>query len=413
METVESYKRQETALILLNMAVVAALFFLHVDFLNLLGPPSFALLITLSVRYMILVFEVLWVQRLTESGAYLINYHVHLSIFLNIVFAFLASIYGGTAGSHYVVLMIIPIISAAYRFGLIRTLGVAAACIVLNFLEVWMYYRAHPPADIVEYFEAATVSLVFLVVAVVVWLLVGYLRNQEQKLGKSLKEFQALQEKLVAEEKLAAIGQLSSAIAHEIRNPVSMIASSLKMAESRDVNSAVRQEMFEIATLEAKRLETMTSDFLAFARIKEAKLATVPVCETLNYISGLSRALVLEKDLRLETACTEMLLLEMDAAQMQQALLNLLMNGIKATPSGGRIILGAEKRDEVSVLYVENDGEKISDEIAGKIFDPFFTTGAGGTGLGLAIVRNIARSHGGDVYLANNESGKVRFEIRF
>ena len=94
-------------------------------------------------------------------------------------------------------------------------------------------------------------------------------------------------------------------------------------------------------------------------------------------------------------------------------MLNLLLNAVNATPSRGRLIIGAEKRGGESVLFVENNGEHIPDEIQNKIFEPFFTNGANGTGLGLPIVRNIARAHGGDVHLARNEDGKVRFEIRF
>ena len=206
-----TYKKQETVLILLNIAVLASLFFVHISFIALLGRPTFSLLVTLAVRFVILIFELLWVQRLsTDSRPSLINFHIHLSILLNISFAFLASISGGTADSHYSVLMIIPILSAAYRFSLVRTILVTAVTIVLTFLEVWLFFRSHPPADVSEYFEAATVSLVFIVVAVVVWLLVGNLRSEEEKLSHSLGELQRLQAKLVAEEKLAAVGHLSS-----------------------------------------------------------------------------------------------------------------------------------------------------------------------------------------------------------
>ena len=413
MVDVDTYKRQETALILLNVAALAALFFVHVLFLSLLGRPGFWLSITLAVRFAILILELLWVQRLTESSKHLIRLHIYISISLNIATAFLASIFSGVADSHYSVLMVIPVISAAYRFHLPQTLLVVAVAILLTFIELGIYFRANPPIDVSEYFEAATVSLIFLVVAVVVWLLVGNLRSEEEKLNQSLEELRRVQQKLVAEEKLAAVGQLSSAIAHEIRNPVSMIASSLKMAEGREPGSPIRQEMFEIATAEAKRLETLTTDFLDFARMKQPDLRAVAVKDTLDYIAGLAKAKLSEKDLTLNVRCNDSLVVEMDPTQMQQAILNLLMNAVNATPSGGRIVIGAEDRDGESVFFVENSGKHIPDEITTKIFEPFFTDGAKGTGLGLPIVRNIARAHGGDVYLANNEDGNVRFEIRF
>ncbi|HQZ94759.1 MAG TPA: ATP-binding protein [Pyrinomonadaceae bacterium] len=414
MTNIKTYKEQETVLILLNIAVLAALFFVHISFISLLGRPSLLLLVTLATRFVILVVELLWLQRLPlDSPASYVNIHVFVSIALNITFAFAASISGGTADSHYSVLMIIPILSAAYRFDLARTLAVTAVTIVLTFFEVWLFFRAHPPVDVSEYFEAATVSLIFLVVATVVWLLVGSLRREEEKLGRSLEDLRILQEKLVAEEKLAAVGQLSSAIAHEIRNPVSMIASSLKMAEKHEPGSAIRLEMFNIATEEAKRLETLTTDFLAFARTKEPELKSVLVHQTLDYIAGLAKARLVEKSLTVEVLCDQELSFMMDETQMQQALLNLLTNALNAAAPNGKIHLGAYKDGARSILFLENEGSAIPEDIAPRIFEPFFTNGVKGTGLGLSIVRNIARAHGGDVFLAANENGKVRFEIRF
>lgn len=409
-----AYKRQETVLILLNFAVLASLFFVHISFITLLGRPTFWLLLTLAVRFAILVFELIWVQRVDErSSRFSVRIQINLSILLNISFAFLASISGGTADSHYSVLMIIPILSAAYRFGIVRTLAVTAITIILTFLEVWIFFRENPPADVSEYFQAATVSLIFLVVAIVVWLLVGNLRSEEEKLSISLDELHRVQAKLVAEEKLAVIGQLASAIAHEIRNPVTMIASSLKMAEKHLPGSPVRQEMFEIATAEAKRLELLTTDFLAFARSKEPLMKSASVRDTLGYITDLAKAKASEKEITLETISDETVQFRMDAEQMRQALLNLLMNAINATPAKGKILIGAESENGHSVLFVENEGQQITDDLVERIFEPFYTGEAKGTGLGLPIVRNIARAHGGDVYLSQNEPGRVRFEIRF
>ena len=192
-----------------------------------------------------------------------------------------------------------------------------------------------------------------------------------------------------------------------------MIASSLKMAEGQAPGSPVRQEMFDIATEEAKRLETLTNDFLAFARTKEPAIKPVPASESVRYIASLVRARLIEKELTLDVDCDESLIFRMDASQMQQALLNLLTNAINATLVNGRIVVGAAQQSGESILFVENDGDRIADEVVPRIFEPFFTDGAKGTGLGLPIVRNIARAHGGDIYLTNNENGKVRFEIRF
>ena len=110
------YRKQETLLILLNMAVIAALVFVHISFIALLGRPSGWLLLVLAVRFVLLNLELIWIQKTDENTPpVLINAHIYLSLVLNMVFAFLAARSGGTADSHYSVLMIIPIISAASR----------------------------------------------------------------------------------------------------------------------------------------------------------------------------------------------------------------------------------------------------------------------------------------------------------
>lgn len=412
MPDIESYKRREIALILLNIMVLAALFIVHIIFLFEIGTPSKLLLSTLAVRFIILIFELLWLQKLdNEVGLTVIQMHLHLSIWLNIIFAFIASVFGGTADSHYSVLMIIPIIQAAYHFNLAKTLGVVTITIVLTFIEIWIYFYRKPPIEYSELFEAATVSLIFLVVGFVVWLLVGNLREEEKKLKESLTELRETQNKLVAEEKFAAIGQLSSAIAHEIRNPVAMIASSLEMASKQAENSPLRAEMFDIAAQESKRLETLTDDFLTFARTKEPEIQNQNVFETLDYVASLAKARLSEKEIEIKILCKKDLTAPFDASQIRQALLNLVLNAADASAQRGIIKIGGEAENGSCKLFVENNGEAVGEEIVPKIFEPFFTAKAKGTGLGLSIVRKIARSHQGEILLAKNENGSVRFEL--
>lgn len=412
MLNIESYKRQEITLILLNMAVLAALFVVHIVFLFEIGYPSKFLLITLAARFILLIIELIWLQTVMENvSPKTIKIHSHISIWLNIIFAFVASSFGGTPDSHYSVLMVIPIIQAAYIFNLVKTIGIVTITIILTFLEVWLFFQQRPPIDYGEFFEAATVSLILLVVGIVVWLLVRNLRGEESKLQESLNELRETQARLVSEEKLAAIGQLSSAIAHEIRNPVAMIASSLAMASKQAENSPLRQEMFDIATQESSRLETLTDDFLAYARTKEPEIKLNNVCETLEYVAGLAKARLAEKNISTQIICDKDFSAEFDASQIRQALLNLVLNAADASAQNDIIKIGVVKENKLTKLFVENSGEAISAEIAAKIFEPFFTAKPKGTGLGLSIVRNIARSHSGDILLEKNENGCVRFSI--
>lgn len=409
---IESYKRREITLILLNIGVLAALFVVHVIFLFEIGKPSAMLLATLTVRFVVLMIELFWIQRLTaETSVAARRTYTHLSIAINIFFAFIASVFGGTADSHYSVLMIIPIIQAAYHFNLLKTLAVAGLAIILTFAEVWIYFYRKPPVDYGEFFEAATVALIFFVVGLVVWLLVGNLREEESKLQESLRELKATQARLVNEEKLAAVDELSSAIAHEIRNPVTMIASSLDLASKQPENSTLRAEMFAIATQESKRLETLTGDFLTFARTNEPIAEQNDVNETLEYCAALARARLAKTATTISVDCPSEITARFDATQIRQALLNLVLNAAEAVMTGGRIAIGAEISSSTLFVFVENDGPAIAAEIAEQIFDPFFTAKPKGTGLGLAIVRRIARAHKGEIALVKNDDGAVKFVL--
>ena len=404
--------RPEAVLGLLNLAVIAALLLVHTLFISLLGPPSRLLVLALTLRFLLLLAELFWLQKQSDSSAQKpAAWYFHYSLCTNIAFAFLASYLGGAADSHYSVLMVLPIIAAAARLRLPATLGVVGVAIGLTFLEVWLYFRRHPPADSSEYFESATVSLIFLVVALVVWALVQNLKAEEEKLRESLTAQQRLQERLVTEEKLAAIGRLSSAIAHEIRNPVAMISSSLVMGR-RSQDAALKEEMFSIAEQEAARLESFTTEFLTYAHGKAPDRKLTAVAATLGYVASLVKARAEETQVTIEVLCDESLQAQWDDFQMQQALLNLLTNALQATPAGGKIVIGAMLPTPDSVqVFVENDGEPIPADAAARVFEPFFTTKKKGTGLGLAIVRNIAQAHQGGAELTINERGRVRFTL--
>jgi signal transduction histidine kinase len=416
----ESFKGEQSILVLLNLAVLAGLVLVHIFFISLLGLPSRLLLILVTVRFLLLIAELLWLQNITSlPRLWPVVIYRHVAIGLSIAFAFLVSYVAGSvdvagiADSHYSVLMILPIISGAFYFRLPGALAVTALTIALTFLQVWFFFQRHPPTDLTEYFEAATVCLIFFVVALVVSFLVAYLRREQINLKDNLAELYRTRDRLVAEEKLAAVGRLAAGIAHEIRNPVAMISSSLTVAMRHEKDSPVRAEMFDVAAQEAARLEKMTSDFLEYARTKTPVRSTVSLVDTLGYVASLGKAKASQIDSVIRLDVPPDLQALIDDAQIQAALLNLLTNAFDAMPPGGVVTLGARVgADHELAIYVENSGERVSDENARRIFEPFFTTKPkGGTGLGLSLVHSIAQAHGGTATLAINEVGCVRFCI--
>ena len=336
--------------------------------------------------------------------------YAHASILLNLFFAFALSRLGGFQDSHYVVLMVVPVLAAAFRYRPVGVALVTAAAVALTFLEIWLYFRARSgPAGATEAFEAANVALIYVVVALVVAVLARQGRADQAALEANLEELRQTRDRLTAEEKLAAVGRLASGIAHEIRNPVSMILSSVAM--SRSGGGLPREELDAIVTQEAERLERLTSDFLRYAceRPPARRPTALPVA--LGYVAGLVQARCAEAGVELVVGCDPELAASVDSFQIHQALLNLILNAVDATPRGGTVRLQAQAAGVDVGLAVENSGAAIPEAAVARLFEPFFSTKPAGTGLGLAIEPQHRPRPRRRLGLAVNSAGRVRFDL--
>ncbi len=409
-----SFQRQETVFIVLNLGLLAALLLLHTIFAGYLGRPSRGLILVFGATFLVNVAELVWVQTLSrELPAKVLSLLTWSSISLGLAAAGLLTVLTNHEDSPYFAVAVVPVLIAAFRLSLSSVVGVAAAATVLNLGCVEYFFRQHPPTDLGEYFEAGINSLIFAIVGLLVWLLVNQIRENESNLARNLLELTQARAKLLEEETLAAVGRLSSAIAHEIRNPVAMIASSLTMARQSELGSEQHGEMCEIAAREAVRLEKLTTDFLSYARPRKPETSPNLIQDTLAYVASVCRAHAGDKEVKIEIEAPESLEAELDPAQIQQALLNLVMNAIDASPKGGTVRLKSDWDGFSEVcVWVSNSGTPIPKAVEGRIFEPFFTTKPRGTGLGLAIARNIARSHGGDLSISSNQPNNVSFCLR-
>jgi two-component system sensor histidine kinase HydH len=406
-----SFKRQESTFIVLNLFVLAALLLIHTLFSSFFGTPPRLLIVVLAVGFLINAVELIWVQGARFLSATDIVALTWGTIALNMALAFVLASLSYRQDTQYFALVVTPILQAAFRFSLGGTIAVVAASTTLVFFWVWNYFRLHPPAQLNEYMEAGTVALIYAIVGILVWTLVNHLRSKQVALTASVVELEQAKERLLIEEKLAAVGRLSSAIAHEIRNPVAMISSSLATAFNRDLDETERQEMFEIAAKEAARLERLTTDFLAYARPRPPAKQPTDVSESIAYVADICRPRATEKAVTIETDAPNGLRANIDSGQVQQALLNLVMNATEACSPGGIVVLrGNRDRREIRV-EIENTDGPIPLDTVDRIFEPFFTTKPAGTGLGLAIARNIARGHGGELVLSRNQAGSVQFSM--
>lgn len=406
----ESIRRQERILAPLNLALLAGVALFHALFTPLLGSPPATFFAVLSARFVLQVLELVWLQG-PRASARALELYAHFPIWINLAFAFGISRLGGMIDSHYVVLMLIPVLAAAFRY---RPVGIAlvvgAACSGTG-MQVWLYFRDQATSDPAEYFEAANVALIYATVALVAALIAAELRRDRAEVESHLRQLEATRDQLVRKERLAAVGRLASAVAHEIRNPVAMIASSLALAQRAGEGALPRAELDAIVAQEIGRLEKLTTDFLSYARQRSPDRRSTALAPLLGVIASLARARAVDRGAEIRVTVDEDLVAHLDPYLVQQALLNLLGNALDAAPPGGRIEIGAGPRGDDLELSVTGDGPAIPPEAAARIFEPFFSTKPEGSGLGLAISRAIAEAHGGELTLAANVSGAVRFSL--
>jgi len=199
-------------------------------------------------------------------------------------------------------------------------------------------------------------------------------------------------------DRLATIGELAAGAAHEIRNPLTAIRSSLQYLETKSGDETTKN-LLSAALQETARINEIVSALLAFSRpseiVKEKHDLLETLEESLDFISFQARTQKI--DVRREFPDSP-LSVRGDKSQLKQLFLNLFLNAIQAMPAGGELKVEALRKDgPKAVVAVSDTGEGIPEENLDRIFDPFFTTKKSGTGLGLSICYSIVKSHQGEI----------------
>ncbi len=233
---------------------------------------------------------------------------------------------------------------------------------------------------------------------------------------RDITDFKNLEEKFYESQKLAAVGQLSAGIAHEVRNPLSSIKMSLQILEKRMNPEGNDLKRFRIAQREVEHLEKLVNDILIFARPTEPEMTPGDINQFLKYSLNLAEKEIAEKKIRVENRFDDKIpLLPFDAAMLKQAFLNLYLNAIDAMETGGVLSLASRlvdgERKSVSI-EIADSGAGIEDEVLPHIFNPFFTTKNYGTGLGLSQVKKIVDLHGGTIEIASKKGSGTKVIVR-
>lgn len=397
------------------LVVWFAFFITQRIFAGLNRMPSGVVVALLSLAILMRVAELLYFRRGSiHASPRVERTFARFSIASTLVLALMLAIASRETDSPYFGMLMVPLLETAIYFSLRATLVVAAAS--SSFAIFWIFYSGHfrPPYALGEMLESATLVLVFFIVGSLVSLLMDRIRKRTQELSRKMEDLERTRQRLVEEEKLAAVGKLASSVAHEIRNPVAIISSALEAAESDDFGQAEREEMSRVAMIEARRLEKLASDFLSFAHISAEPFEPLNIGTLAGYVEAIVRVQAMNKHLNvnLRVDADEQCIVQGNEAQLQQVLLNLMRNAVDAAPERSTISISVFPCDrDQSIIKIENEGPAIPQTIVGRIFEPFFTNKSSGTGLGLAIARRIVERHGGRLSLEHNETDHIVFAL--
>jgi signal transduction histidine kinase len=230
------------------------------------------------------------------------------------------------------------------------------------------------------------------------------------QLSESLRELDAAQERLVAQERLAAIGQLASAVGHELRNPLGVLSNVVYLLATKlGREDPWLDRQLRTAEREVGAATLIVSDLLEFARPREPIFGEVELHALFDEVlsvapppDGIQLARRLPEDLPA---------LRADRDQLRQVLLNLVTNAYDAMGGGGLLALEAERQGEGVVVTVGDTGTGIEPETRARLFEPFFTTKAKGIGLGLAVTRRIVEAHGGAIDVKSQLGSGTAFRL--
>ena len=341
------------------------------------------------------------------------------SFAITLVLCFLLMYYTGGIGSRYYLMLFVPVTTAALAFSLLGTLA-ATGVVCGGFLSFLAFINWEH--QIIEAEEKR--ELVF---RVLILAFLGYLTNQlAEGRRKEARKAQAVADQLAdanlhlmeAEaavrrtERLAAIGQLSAGLAHELRNPLGTIKASAEML-TRNVASegAIAKEMAEFISTEVDRTNTLVTRFLDFARPLAVRAQRGDITRTIDRaVEELERhkpsAVSVYRNYSPDVAP-----FLFDADLMERVFYNLLVNAAQASPPQSCITIKTRQQDDTVEIAIIDRGAGIDPMHLESIFNPFFTTKSQGVGLGLAVVSRIVDEHGGRIAVESEPGSGSIFRV--
>ena len=220
-----------------------------------------------------------------------------------------------------------------------------------------------------------------------------------------------LEVELRREDRLRALGRLTAGVAHEIRNPLNSIRLTVQLLERRLEANSIRREDLQTVRAEVDRLSGLLNDLLDLQGARQPRPEMQPVLPIVEHCINL-----VERQAEMQNAsiCLERPQEDLrgyfDAQQLTQTVMNLLLNALEASSTGGTVHVRTMQEKAKITIEVEDQGTGLDSEQLQHLFEPFYTTKPAGTGLGLAVSRELMRSQGGDLHYVSGAQG-ARFVV--
>ena len=246
------------------------------------------------------------------------------------------------------------------------------------------------------------------------------LAGLNRKYGALSEKHARAEEALRRRDRLAAMGELASTVAHEVRNPLnaaSMTAQRLRREFLSSVpesgpERAELEDLLSVMTSETQRIDRIVQQFLEYARPPRLAPESVDLCALVRDAGERASSLALSRGVRVEVKAPGSDTALVDPAQLREALDNLIRNAIDATPADGQVSLAVRRDGAGHAIEVRDSGRGIEPTELPKIFDLYYTTKPDGTGVGLAVTQQIVTGHGGTIEVDSKPSGGTLMTVR-
>jgi two-component system sensor histidine kinase HydH len=319
--------------------------------------------------------------------------------------------------SPYYWLMLLPVMSAATTLGLI---GLVAAVVLASgaYLSFSLYLPRGTPVD----------DWPLLLLYLTTFPIAGFLTYElleanraatrraqiaAEELAQANKQLREAEARVRRTERLAALGQLSAGLAHEIRNPLSTIKGSAEvLLKNVDSNGAVAHELAGFISSEVDRTNALVTRFLDFARPLSLRLEKTDITEVIDEAVAQVEKHTPPLDVSIyKNYSPDIPPLPLDRQLIERVLYNLLLNAAQASPPKGSVTVKTRQLGDTVEIGVIDRGSGIALKDRESIFNPFFTTKSSGVGLGLAIVSKIVDEHGGEITVESEPGAGSVFRV--